>query len=509
MIQILQADARHIPLADESVDCVVTSPPYWGLRDYGVERQLGLERLHDCLGWARGTECDECHVCAMRRVFREVHRVLKPTGTLWMNYGDCYATGAGKVRDCPGGGQQGRAFREKYWGKHADIGLPPMTQPNRMPLPGLKPKDLCGMAWRLAFALQADGWWLRSDIIWHKRNPMPESTKDRPTKAHEYLFLLAKSERYHFDQEAWKEPASPNTHDRHGKSGAYATDHVPRSRKAQRAPFGWDTGAGSHDALKHNTRSGRKRAAAGSGVKNNDSMDDALKQMPAFRNRRSVWSLGSESVSESHFATFPQSLVEPCILAGCPADGVVLDPFSGSGTTLVVANRLGRSGIGLELNPEYIEIARRRVFSDQEPTMREKQEGQKLIEFGPRSLFDKPAKPPAKTPKPKGPPPGADGCRGPSLDTVESITDHIIATETVQEGDLFEDEKGRWWVTMTYERSGRNGFNLRRPHGSVGSSFGDVLARKLAKGKTRLLARTGSAEAAAALTEAKQEPQTI
>src|SRR6266550_1548866 len=178
---LIQADARNIPLADNSVHCCVTSPPYWGLRDYGTPGQLGLE-----------TTPDE-YLTVMVDVFREVWRVLREDGTLWLNMGDCYATGAGKVGECG----------HVYYG--------PMTQPNRMPIEGLKAKDLVGMPWRLAFALQADGWWLRSDIIWSKRNPMPESVTDRPTKSHEHLFLLAKSERYYYDAEAIREPISPKT----------------------------------------------------------------------------------------------------------------------------------------------------------------------------------------------------------------------------------------------------------------------------------------------------------
>lgn len=348
MIEIIRADARRIPLADESIDCVVTSPPYWGLRDYGVEGQLGLERLHDCLGWARGSECEGCHVCAMRRVFREVHRVLKPTGTLWLNYGDCYATG--NVGDHPGGGDQGeawsgRAKRSKIWGKHADHGIGPMTQPNRMPLPGLKPKDLVGMAWRIAFALQADGWWLRNDIIWSKPNPMPESCTDRATKSHEYLFLLAKSQQYHFDYEEWREEASVGNHHRNVTDSGKDGPAVPPGRSKHLGL--WKT-----------------------------------KSREAGRNRRTVWTHTTSQTSEAHFATMPAALVEPCILAGCPAGGTVFDPFCGSGTTLAVANRLGRSGIGLELNPEYIEIARRRIFSDVTPTRAEKASGQKLLPIG-------------------------------------------------------------------------------------------------------------------------------
>jgi DNA modification methylase len=307
----------------------------------------------------------------MRRVFREVHRVLKPTGTLWLNIGDSYAgssmTGGNASLNAEGGEDgykmqrqfkkpgAGRASRKNIYGKHAAQGIEPMTNPDRAPVPDLKQKDLVGIPWRVAFALQADGWWLRQDIIWHKPNPMPESITDRATKAHEYLFLLAKSERYHFDQEAWKEPCGSGESDlRKMREG------LPRI-------------GGKHKALADPlvmasslTNVGRKRSV-GDGQ---------------MRNRRSVWTIGSEPTSEAHFACFPQALVDPCILAGCPKDGVVLDTFCGSGTTLAVANRLGRSGIGLELNPQYIEIARRRIFADVTPTRQEKAMGQKLLPIG-------------------------------------------------------------------------------------------------------------------------------
>lgn len=279
----------------ESVHCVVTSPPYWGLRDYGTDGQLGLEAT------------PEAYVANMVDVFREVRRVLRADGTLWLNLGDSYATGGGRVGERPGGGAQGDNWKGA------------MTSPNRMPLPGLKPKDLVGIPWRVAFALQADGWYLRSDIIWAKPNPMPESVTDRPTKAHEYLFLLSKSARYYFDADAVREaqayPVAPDAR----VSGAYQRD------------------SGRNDGGEH--RSGGFLNGRGG------------------RNLRSVWTIAAEPYPGAHFATFPRKLVEPCVKAGCPEGGTVLDPFAGSGTTLLVAQALGRRGVGIDLNPDYLKQA--------------------------------------------------------------------------------------------------------------------------------------------------------
>lgn len=306
---ILQGDCLEVlrDLPDESVHCVVTSPPYWGLRDYGTDGQLGLEPHY------------QDHVDAMVRVFREVRRVLRKDGTLWLNYGDCYATAPNgrSAAATKAAGNDDRTFRDKPYG--TVVG-------------GLKAKDLVGMPWRVALALQADGWWLRQDIIWHKPNPMPESVRDRCTKAHEYLFMFAKSERYYFDAEAVKEPIQSNKGN--GKSFR---------------------GGGSYTSgNSYNNHAVKARETHGNAP--NES---------GTRNRRSVWTVATKPFKEAHFATFPPDLIEPCIKAGCPAGGVVLDPFGGAGTTGLVANRLGREAILIDLNPSYCEMAARRIESDQ------------------------------------------------------------------------------------------------------------------------------------------------
>ena len=278
-------------MPEASVYCCVTSPPYFGLRDYGMEGQLGLE------------ETPEAYVHGMVSVFREVRRVLRPDGTLWLNLGDSY-TGSASTG--------GTGKETDYTGKR--------SLPNKR-AEGLKPKDLIGIPWRVAFALQADGWYLRQDIIWHKPNPMPESVRDRCTKAHEYVFLLSKSERYFFNSEAMKEKAAGV------RGGAPKKIH---SESAQ----------GKHGAT--------------SAL--NKSWDGA-----ETRNRRSVWAVASSRYGGVHFATFPPALIEPCILAGAPFNGLVLDPFTGSGTTAAVALQHGRRFIGCELNPDYIKLAEARI----------------------------------------------------------------------------------------------------------------------------------------------------
>ena len=293
-------------LPDASVHCCVTSPPYWGLRDYGHERQIGLESTPDA------------YVARMVEVFREVRRVLREDGTLWLNLGDSYAN-TGKS----GEGKQGARW-EKSGGRTDDC-----SGTFKYAQPGLKPKDLVGIPWRVAFALQADGWWLRQDIIWHKPNPMPESVRDRCTKAHEYVFLLTKSERYYYDADAVSE--------------VIACVRGPGNRKPLKGVV--------EDPKKHATRAGLHKAA------------ERWREEgpPQSRNRRSVWTVTTKPYSGAHFAVMPSGLVEPCIKAGCPEGGTVLDPFAGSGTTLAVAAEFGRNGIGCELNPEYIVLAEQRI----------------------------------------------------------------------------------------------------------------------------------------------------
>ena len=287
-------------LPDASVHCCVTSPPYWGLRDYGHNGQIGLEST------------PEAYVARMVEVFREVRRVLRDDGTCWVNLGDSY-NGIGGPGKQDGGPIGPTAAVAIVGTKGRRIG-------------GLKAKDLVGIPWRVAFALQADGWWLRQDIIWHKPNPMPESVRDRCTKAHEYVFLLTKSERYFYDADAVSEPA------------VYAGKRVVLSDKS--LSRGQAKGAGVNPS-------------------GNALVDSVV--VKDRRNKRSVWTVATRSYSGAHFATMPTTLVEPCILAGCPEGGTVLDPVAGSGTTLAVGAELGRSGIGCELNPEYIELAEQRI----------------------------------------------------------------------------------------------------------------------------------------------------
>jgi DNA modification methylase len=306
-------------LPDESVQCCVTSPPYWRLRDYGTEGQLGLEPT------------PEEYVENMVAVFREVRRVLRADGTLWLNLGDSYATGGysgeGNVTNkdpsrYPGGWRtQPRAQGAM---KTAGVG-------------GLKPKDLCGIPWRVAFALQADGWWLRSDIIWSKPNPMPESVTDRPTKAHEYLFLLTKSARYYYDADAVREALKESS--------------------IERGKYGWSGNTDDSKFISVQAGQGFRRVKK-EGTKLNELYN------PAGRNRRTVWHIATAPYSGAHFATYPPALVEPCIKAGCPEGGTVFDPFAGSGTTLQVARALGRNGVGLDLSAEYLHLARQRLSLD-------------------------------------------------------------------------------------------------------------------------------------------------
>jgi len=295
--QTLIGDCRETlkQIPDNFVQTCITSPPYWGLRDYGVDGQLGLE------------DTPEEYVENLVQVFREVRRVLKDSGTVWLNLGDSYA-----MSSIRGGNKKfsGNVGAHNHYDKSIKKGKRNIPE-------GIKPKDLVGIPWRVAFALQADGWYLRQDIIWHKPNPMPESIKDRCTKSHEYLFLLSKSPKYYFDHEAIKEdakfPDGPNT---------------PSSIKAVEGVY-----SANLQKIGANPK----------------------------RNKRSVWTVTTQPYKKAHFATFPTDLITPCVLAGSGEGDVVLDPFMGSGTTAAVAQHLGRRWLGCELNEEYTDMQKERT----------------------------------------------------------------------------------------------------------------------------------------------------
>ena len=292
--------------------------------------------------------CGQCYVCQMVDVFREVRRVLRSDATLWLNIGDSYygSTQTGGTNSKEGSAKRvGRMF-----GAGARRGAQSDTDGA-----SLKPKDLVGIPWMLAFALRADGWYLRQDIIWAKPNPMPESVRDRCTKAHEYLFLLSKSERYYYDSDAIKEGVSPNTHSRGGRD-------VPASwntRNFDNHAYAPGERTAANNPLKRSGNKERKPATERGAP--HDGVDGSVPWEGDSRNKRSVWNIATAPYAEAHFATFPPALVEPCILAGCPEGGTVLDPFIGSGTTALVARRLGRKAIGIDLNAEYLDMAVRRA----------------------------------------------------------------------------------------------------------------------------------------------------
>jgi DNA modification methylase len=295
---IFNGDALTIlkTMPSDSVDCCVTSPPYFGLRDYGVDGQIGLEHT-----------VDE-YVDKLSEVFAEVNRVLKDDGTLWLNLGDSYAKQGMSGLGDMGPSSSITGGNQRYYPKIKK------SIPN-----GLKAKDLIGIPWRVAFRLQQDGWYLRQDIIWSKPNPMPESVTDRCTKSHEYIFLLSKSNKYHFDHVAIKEPAIYANKRKDQVKGEFAAKGEPLPGQL---PF---------------------------------------RAIRDTRNKRTVWTVTTKPFKGAHFATFPKDLITPCILAGCPSGGVVLDPFFGAGTTGLVAMELGRDFIGIELNPEYIKLAENRL----------------------------------------------------------------------------------------------------------------------------------------------------
>ena len=305
-------------LEAESVQCCVTSPPYYGLRDYGCDGQIGLE------------DSPEAYVEKLVAVFREVRRVLRDDGTVWLNLGDSYWGGKGQSGS---GGKEYQQLRSEsgvsFSSPEAHVGGHGKTKPQDGKHDVIKPKDLIGIPWRVAFALQADGWYLRQDIIWSKPNPMPESVTDRCTKSHEYIFLLTKNARYFYDAEAVKEPIS------------------------EKSSYG---GIYKQQDKRYNIQGNIAR----SGMKIERPVDDA-------RNRRSVWTITTKPFKEAHFATFPPEIPEICIKAGSKPGDTILDPFSGAGTTGNVAERLGRKYIGIELNPAYAAMAERRIEAAELP----------------------------------------------------------------------------------------------------------------------------------------------
>lgn len=339
-------------LTDESIDCCITSPPYYGLRDYGTGKWVGgdpncphyrttkrsdatatghkamMDGGHPVGDAIYKTICPLCgavredkqigleetpeqYVQHLVEVFREVRRVLKSDGTLWLNIGDSYCGTGSK------GNYKGPKYKEGRNGQSVSL-----TQK----MEGYKSKDLIGIPWMLAFALRTDGWYLRQDIIWSKPNPMPESVRDRCTKSHEYIFLLSKSQRYYYDCDAIKEKAKTKPSKRNKHKEGYQADYAKGDRF---------------------------------------SPGERVYGADGFRNKRDVWSVPLKPLKEAHFATFPEKLIEPCILAGCKPNGIVLDPFFGSGTTGIVALKHGRDFVGCELNPEYVEIAKRRTSAVQ------------------------------------------------------------------------------------------------------------------------------------------------
>jgi DNA modification methylase len=312
---------RTIP--DGSARMCVTSPPYYGLRDYGVDGQIGLEATPDAF------------IAKMVEVFREVRRVLADDGTLWLNLGDSYASsGRSDRKESPGVGAKqemkkpGRKLEWQAGGGHNFTWFIPAFGTK------IKSKDLLGIPWRVAFALQADGWYLRSDIIWHKPNPMPESVRDRPTKAHEYLFLLSKQPRYYYDAEAVREEQT-------GSFSKQGNKPCVAAKMAGTVP-GID---GSSNELRMNGHRSHM-------------------EIPGGRNARTVWTITPRPFKGAHFATFPAELAERCVKAGSAEGDTVLDPFAGAGTVGLVCQRLGRDHLGIELNPEYRQMAIDRIASD-------------------------------------------------------------------------------------------------------------------------------------------------
>jgi DNA modification methylase len=343
-------------LDDNSIDCCVSSPPYYALRDYGVKGQIGLEQT------------PEEFIQNLVEVYREIKRVLKPEGTIWINIGDSYNGYKANTRDSDYVGNSGRPIVESGHGLVSK---------------SLKNKDLIGIPWMLAFALRSDGWYLRQDIIWHKPNPMPESVNDRCTKSHEYIFLLSKSPKYYYNAYAIATDYAANTYTTFGHkvsgngdgsglvmSQNWGNDIKIRKPKTWKTPDGWDTGSGTHGSFHRNGREkGKHYPRPGIDNKGGNQGNGGTFMNPSSEdygkaNKRSVWTVATRPFKEAHFATFPQELIVDCIKAGCPEDGIILDPFMGAGTTALVARKLNRNYIGFELNPKYVELSKRRLINE-------------------------------------------------------------------------------------------------------------------------------------------------
>jgi DNA modification methylase len=332
-VSILHGDVldRLRTIADDSIQCVVTSPPYWRLRDYGVDGQIGLEPTF------------EEFLDRLVAVFAEVRRVLRPNGVCWVNMGDSYATASS------GQAQGGLKASSDVFSPRANPRLHHRNAdqkicPKRHQAVGFRPKEIIGQPWRLAFALQSSGWLLRQDIVWHKTQPMPESVRDRCTKAHEYLFLLTKSSDYFWDFKASREPVSGTSH--------------PRGKGVHpKAVSGWASGSGSHSAIAH-AKPGQMKTVK---PKSNPSFSAAISGLVSTRNWRSVWSIPTQAFRGAHFATFPERLALRCIVAGSRPGDTVLDPFGGAGTTAKVAASVGRHCVLIELSSESVQIAKARL----------------------------------------------------------------------------------------------------------------------------------------------------
>jgi len=335
--QILRGDVCDMlrTMPDQSVHCCVTSPPYFGLRDYGVTGQIGLEKTPDA------------YIAKLVAVFREVRRVLRDDGTLWLNLGDSYARDGGTDKGVSATARVGSTRNT----------MRQISDRNQRTPTGMKSKDLLMIPARVAIALQADGWYLRQDIIWHKPNPMPESVRDRCTKAHEYIFLLSKRQRYYFNADAIAEPLAASSVARLAQptlAQQAGSDRVPGKTNGNMKAVGPRFGGnkyGDDDSEESRTKSGK----------------EWVQNETGRRNKRSVWTVTTKPYIGAHFATFPPDLIEPCIKAGCPVGGTVLDPFGGAGTTAVVAESLGRKSILIELNPAYADMAEKRIVDSLSP----------------------------------------------------------------------------------------------------------------------------------------------